>query len=105
MVNKDFCLSSYMAFRYIWKDGVDFYKGFHHKNYCAIPDAERIPVKTSKDIDEQIQKQVDELYSRYGNIGILLCHDGSLVNLRLDAMHRSILGCHNDRRVLAVVVH
>ena len=22
MVNKDFCLSSYIAFRYIWKDGV-----------------------------------------------------------------------------------
>lgn len=70
--NKDFCLSSYMAFRYIWKDGVDFYKGFHHKNYCAIPDSERIPVKTSEDIDEQIQKQINELYSRYDNIGILL---------------------------------
>ena len=72
MVNKDFCLSSYMAFRYIWKDGVDYYKGFHHKNYSAIPDAERIPVKTSGDIDEQKQKQIDELYRRYDNIGILL---------------------------------
>lgn len=72
MVNKDFCLSSYMAFRYIWKDGMDFYKGFHHKNYCAIPDAERIPVKTSEDIDRQIQKQIDALYSRYDSIGILL---------------------------------
>ena len=72
MNDKDFCLSSYMAFRYIWKDGMDFYEGFHHKNYCAIPDAERIPVKTSEDIDEQIQKQIDELYRRYDNIGILL---------------------------------
>ena len=70
--NKDFCLSSYMAFRYIWKDGMDFYKGFHHKNYCAIPDAERIPVKTSEDIDRQIQQQIDALYSRYDSIGILL---------------------------------
>ena len=51
---------------------MDFYEGFHHKNYCAIPDAERIPVKTSEDIDEQIQKQIDELYRRYDNIGILL---------------------------------
>ena len=72
MVNKDFCLSSYMAFRYIWKDGMDFYTGFHHKNYCAIPDAERIPVKTSEDIDKQIQKQIDELYRQYESIGILL---------------------------------
>ena len=81
MVNKDFCLSSYMAFRYIWKDGVDFYKGFHHKNYSAIPDAERIPVKTSEDIDEQIQKQIDELYSRYDNIGILLSGGMDSANL------------------------
>lgn len=81
MVNKDFCLSSYMAFRYIWKDGVDFYKGFHHKNYSAIPDAERIPVKTSGDIDEQIQKQIDELYSRYDNIGILLSGGMDSANL------------------------
>ena len=81
MVNKDFCLSSYMAFRYIWKDGVDFYKGFHHKNYCAIPDAERIPVKTSEDIDRQIQKQIDELYSRYDNIGILLSGGMDSANL------------------------
>jgi len=72
MIDKDFCLSSYMAFRYIWKDGMDFYNGFHHRNYCAIPDEERIPVKTSEDIDAQIQKQIDELYSRYDNIGILL---------------------------------
>lgn len=24
--DKDFCLSSYIAFRYIWKDDIDFYK-------------------------------------------------------------------------------
>lgn len=51
---------------------MDFYTGFHHKNYCAIPDEERIPVKTSKDIDTQIQRQIDELYCRYESIGILL---------------------------------
>ena len=72
MANKDFCLSSYMAFRYIWKDGMDFYKGFRHRNYQAIPEAERIPVRTSEDIDAQIQRQMDDLYSRYDSIGILL---------------------------------
>lgn len=36
MVNKDFCLSSYMAFRYIWKDGVDFAEGFQHKNFRPV---------------------------------------------------------------------
>ena len=72
MTNKDFCLSSYIAFRYIWKDGMDFYPGFTHRNYQAIPDAERIPVTTSADIDREIQKQIDDLYQKYDNIGILL---------------------------------
>ncbi len=72
MINKDFCLSSYIAFRYIWKDGMDFYPGFRHENYKPIPDDERIGVKSSEDIDREIQKQIDSLYQKYDNIGILL---------------------------------
>lgn len=81
MENKDFCLSSYIAYRYIWKDGMDFYKGFKHSNYVAIPDDERIPVKTSEDIDREIQKQVDNLYAQYDNIGILLSGGMDSANL------------------------
>lgn len=81
MVNKDFCLSSYIAFRYIWKDGMDFYKGFKHDLYKAIPDAEKIPVVTSEDIDREIQKQVDALYEKYDNIGILLSGGMDSANL------------------------
>ena len=53
MVNKDFCLSSYMAFRYIWKDGVDFAEGFQHKNFRPVEDRNRVPVRTSEDIDQE----------------------------------------------------
>lgn len=81
MVNKDFCLSSYIAYRYIWQDGTDFYKGFRHSNYKAIPDAERIPVRTSEDIDREIQKQVEQLYQKYDNIGILLSGGMDSANL------------------------
>lgn len=81
MINKDFCLSSYMAFRYIWKDGVDFVEGFQHKNYRPVDSKERIPVKTSEDIDKEIQKQFDELYSKYDNIGILLSGGMDSANL------------------------
>lgn len=81
MENKDFCLSSYIAYRYIWKDGMDFYKGFKHSNYVAIQDDERIPVKTSEDIDREIQKQVDNLYAQYDNIGILLSGGMDSANL------------------------
>ena len=81
MTDKDFCLSSYMAFRYIWKDGVDFAEGFQHKNYLPIPLEERIPVKTSEDIDREIQRQFDLLYRKYPNIGILLSGGMDSANL------------------------
>ncbi len=81
MVNKDFCLSSYIAFRYIWKDGIDFAEGFQHKNFMGPKPSERIPVKSAKDIDIEIQKQFDALYEKYDNIGILLSGGMDSANL------------------------
>ena len=72
MIDKDFCLSSYMAFRYIFKEGIDFYDGMKHENFKPIPIENRITVRTAEDIDNEIQKQFDELYEKYENIGILL---------------------------------
>ena len=81
MSNKDFCLSSYIAFRYIWKEGMDFYPGFRHHNYEPIPKEEQIPVVTSADIDREIQRQMDALYERYDHIGILLSGGMDSANL------------------------
>lgn len=81
MYDKDFCLSSYIAYRYIWRDDMDFYRGFHHHNFPAIPDAERIPVRTSQDIDREIQRQIDTLYQQYDQIGILLSGGMDSANL------------------------
>ena len=81
MADKDFCLSSYIAFRYIWKDGMDFCEGFQHNNYRPIDDDKRIAVHTSEDIDREIQKQFDELYAKYDNIGILLSGGMDSANL------------------------
>lgn len=61
-----------MAFRYIWKDGMDFYPGFTHRNYRPLQAEERIPVTTAADIDREIQQQIDALYQQYDSIGILL---------------------------------
>lgn len=72
MIDKDFCLSSYIAYRYIFKDDVDFYEGMKHENFKPLPVNQRIPVKTAEEIDMEIQKQFDELYEKYDNIGILL---------------------------------
>jgi len=81
MTDKDFCLSSYIAFRYIWKDGVDFAEGFQHKNFRPLSDDERIPVKTSEDIDREIRRQFDVLYQKYDHIGILLSGGMDSANL------------------------
>ena len=72
MVDIDFCLSSYFAFRFIWKDGVDFAEGFQHKYFRPVDDTDRISVRTPEDIDREIRKQFDELYAKYDHIGILL---------------------------------
>lgn len=70
-----------MAFRYIWKDGKDFCEGFQHKNFLPVEEKNRIPVKTAVDIDCEIQKQFEYLYSKYENIGILLSGGMDSANL------------------------
>lgn len=59
MVDKRYCMSSYMAFRYIEDDEKDFYPGGYHRNIVPIPDENRILVRTSEDIDEEIGRQME----------------------------------------------
>ena len=70
MVDKNFCMSSYMAFRYIEAEDKEFYEGFKHENIKPLPDEARILVKTSDDIDREIQKQMDQFKDK--KKGILL---------------------------------
>jgi len=70
-----------MAFRYIWKDGVDFYRGFRHVNFRPVREEDRIPVSTPEDLDREIGKQVDALYGKFGNVGILLSGGMDSANL------------------------
>lgn len=72
MIDKDFCLSSYIAFRYIWKDDVEFAEGMTHELIKPIPMEERLPVASAREIDEKIKRQFEDLYEQYTNIGILL---------------------------------
>lgn len=72
MINKNFCLSSYMAYRYIFRDGVEFYDGMTHRNIRPVPLSEQIKVRKAADIDKQIKQQIDTLYQKYDNIGVLL---------------------------------
>lgn len=70
MVDKNFCMSSYMAFRYIEKDDVDFYEGMKHKNIVPLLDEEKTLVSTADEIDQSIQAVFDETEKEH--LGILL---------------------------------
>ena len=61
MVDKKFCMSSYLAFRYIERDGIEFYDGLKHQN-IPLPDKSQLTyVRTAEDIDVAIQKVFDNL--------------------------------------------
>lgn len=70
MIDKEYCMSSYMALRYIEKDGVDFYPGLRHRNIVPLPDDQKTPIHTANDIDAAIAAQMTRFESR--KKGILL---------------------------------
>ncbi|MBR1930280.1 MAG: asparagine synthase [Lachnospiraceae bacterium] len=79
MVDKKYCMSSYMAFRYIEDDNKDFYEGIHHTNIVSVPLDERIPVHTAQDIDTEIEKQFEALRGK--KLGIMLSGGMDSANL------------------------
>lgn len=70
MIDKKFCMSSYLALRYIEKDNVDFIEGLHHRNMPMVNEKERILVSDSKDIDEALREVFDKLKEE--KLGLLL---------------------------------
>lgn len=72
MVDKDFCLSSFIAYRYIYKDDVDFFPNLHHHNFELPPESSLTHVTTAKDIHESLKEQINHLYEQYQTIGVLL---------------------------------
>lgn len=70
MINKKYCMSSYLAFRYIEKDDMDFYEGMHHKNIEALPVSKRKLVKSAEEIGISIEEQLSQFKGK--KIGVML---------------------------------
>lgn len=68
MVDKNFCMSSYLVFRYIERDDTDFFEGLHHRNF--IPPQNRIEVFSAKDIDAALIKNFSKLSDK--KLGLML---------------------------------
>lgn len=61
-VDKNYCMSSYLAFRYVYDKEICFKEGIPHNDHILIENVEKVPCKTAADIDENIKnifKQVD----------------------------------------------
>jgi glycerol-3-phosphate cytidylyltransferase len=86
MNNKNFCMSSYLSFRYIEREGMDFYEGLHHEN-IPLPDSKNFTyVRTAEEIDTAIQRVFDSLQDE--KLGI--CLSGGMDSAILAAYMR---GC------------
>ena len=49
MIDKNFCMSSYLTFRCIVKDDMEFKEGMYHSKDISYPDDKKIEVKTADD--------------------------------------------------------
>lgn len=70
MIDKNFCMSSYLAFRYIEKDNVDFFDGLKHENIPVVNRKEQVLVSNSDDIDKELKSVFDKLEGQ--KLGLLL---------------------------------
>ncbi len=68
MVDKNFCASSYLAYRYIEKDGVEFAEGLNHKNF-KLNDT-KTKVLNAADIDAAIEKTFSKVRGK--KLGLML---------------------------------
>ncbi len=69
-IDKDYCMSSYLVFRYIVDDDKDFFEHTHHQIYKLIPEDKRVLVNDEKDIDKILEAQFKPIRNK--RLGILL---------------------------------
>lgn len=71
MVDKNYCMSSYLAFRYIERDDMEFKEGLHHTKDIPFPEKKKRFVHTAKDIANAYMEDFNAVqYDR--KLGILL---------------------------------
>lgn len=68
MVDKNFCMSSYLAFRYVERDDAEFFDGLRHRNFQPVTD--RIKVATADDIDAALNENFSTLRGK--RLGLML---------------------------------
>ncbi len=70
MVDKDFCCSSFLAFRYIEKDDREFFEGMHHRTYSLPKNEELTLIGNENELDLRLKQIFDGLKNK--KLGILI---------------------------------
>ncbi|MBD5521767.1 MAG: asparagine synthase [Lachnospiraceae bacterium] len=60
-VDKNYCMSSYLCFRYVADPEIVFKEGVNHDDHNQIPVEDKFPCKSADDIDEYIKKILEEV--------------------------------------------
>ncbi len=60
-IDKNYCMSSYLTYRYVYDPEVCFKEGIIHRHYEPVLDDKKIPCHTATDIDANIKKILSEL--------------------------------------------
>ena len=65
-IDKNYCMSSFLALRYIADPNRIFAEGVEHQPLDLMPEEDRIPCATAKDIDENIKKSIEKTDLTHG---------------------------------------
>ncbi len=72
MIDKNFCMSSFLALRYIEKPNISFTEKTPYRRPSLPPEQERVLVRTAHDIDMAISQQLQKVRKNSHKTGILL---------------------------------
>lgn len=72
MIDKEFCMSSFLALRYIERPGVDFTSKIQYRHPEMPSEENRILVYSSHDINNALVMQINNKCEPYKKVGILL---------------------------------
>lgn len=70
MTDKNYCMSSYLALKFIEQDEMDFFEGYNHRKYTPIPNDKKVLVSSAHEIEIEIEKQVKPYLDK--KVGVFL---------------------------------
>lgn len=62
MIDKNYCMSHYLAFRFIPDENTNFYPGLHHTVFSPRPDDQLTPVATVQELDQALRRRIEAFY-------------------------------------------